>query len=147
MNNLKKSFLINFHRLFVFFRSDIKRFENKEIVGILLQCSNNDFGFGGLAKEFHIDFLLGSCEEDVEIHVPEPIKKMLLYTFEKLKNLFNNMEYEEAYDVVDAIHGLPEMFAYQQTQHLDDFWKTYIEPIRRKWRSDYYEEFKELFAT
>ena len=145
--NLKKSFLINLYKAFVFIRSDIQRFENKKIIGALINIFSNSTDYDVYIKALPIDFSIVSCEIDVEVYMPESFREIFLYTLKKLNNLLNNMLYEEAYDLVDAVHGLPELIALQRTQNLEDFWDIYIEPIQCKWNIEYLQEFKAVFVN
>ena len=137
---------MNLYRSFVFIRNDIKRYRNKELVSFLLDSLKGDFDIE-VANSLDIDFLLDDHENSNIIYVPEYLKKALLYALTKLTHLLSDMAYDEAYDLVDAIHVLPELIIHGKLQNLDDFWNTFIKPMRNKWNSIYFQEFEGFFIS
>jgi len=140
---LKKDFLVNLFRICIFIRSDIKRFKNEEILEIVLKSWNDKIILSEIVNELP----LVNTQKDFDIYVDYVLEKFLLHAFERLKTLLKNKLYEEAYDLVDAIHGLPELLLRQEIKHMRDFWNVYIEPMRRKWGDCYFQEFKGFFLN
>ena len=111
----------------------------------MLQSLSDQNSINELASKFHIDFLLDDCYVDADIFVQEQLISVLKHTLEKLIFLLDKSEYEEAYDLTDAIHMLPEIVALQKIQYLHDYWNTHVEPLRLKWGIDYFQEYRAFF--
>ena len=160
---MEKPFLLNLHRLFVYIRSDIERVENKAIletaITTLENDSNNDFLVDSFKKLHLYESNINHTVEDIAIcdiiqtnnidngivYSKEKLKEMLLYAMEKLLYLLHKKAYEEAYDLTDAIHVLPELIAQEICENNDSFWEVYIEPIRHKWNIDYFDDYRDYF--
>ena len=52
---------------------------------------------------------------------------------EELIVLFNSNAFERFYDLIDAVHCLPEIIADNKFSVPDDYWDNYIVPYRNKW--------------
>ncbi|MDR1203326.1 MAG: hypothetical protein LBL58_17085 [Tannerellaceae bacterium] len=92
------------------------------------------------------DFFIGNLDYDVEVEKSDEIEIILEYSLRRLKTLICNENYNEAYDLTDAIHALPEIYAEGRTDNLSNYWKIFIEPIREKWGYDYFNECEKLFV-
>ncbi|MBP2000776.1 hypothetical protein J2Z69_001807 [Paenibacillus shirakamiensis] len=53
---------------------------------------------------------------------------------EEIKDLILLNKYQQAYDLIDAIHCLPEIIVLQNWNERD-YWKNFIYPYREKWDS------------
>lgn len=57
----------------------------------------------------------------------------------ELELLLGDGEYERAYDLVDAIHMMPEIIADYGTLN-DSFWQVHIAPYRNRWNRNFLVE-------
>lgn len=70
-------------------------------------------------------------------------KAIFMYCFDSLKLSIETQQYEYIFDFADAVHNLPEIFLHEY--NLKQYWKTYIEPLRRKHSKQLFIQFKEIF--
>lgn len=61
---------------------------------------------------------------------------------EKIRELVGSDRFEEAYDLADAVHALPEI-ASTPDRDMMAYWNDFIVPYREKWHSDFFEAFRE----
>jgi len=56
-----------------------------------------------------------------------------MYILDRLVSLLDQREFEQAFDIVDAFHWLPESIAYEREIHYVNFYDTYVIPLGRRW--------------
>ena len=61
------------------------------------------------------------------------IYDLLIFLCCSLKELIQNNNYEQAYDLVDCIHALPEILANNNIKIPSSYWKTYVKTYQKKW--------------
>lgn len=61
------------------------------------------------------------------------VYQLLIKACETFKQLLDEEKYEEAYDLADSIHCLPDIIAENHFSVTNSFWKTHIEVYRKKW--------------
>ncbi|MCL2421503.1 MAG: hypothetical protein FWD03_06560 [Defluviitaleaceae bacterium] len=153
---MDKNILLNYHRIFVFMRHDIKQEVNRKIVDLLLDSlhkhvKNNDFVVEirkmmmSMPNTENFNLLERDTDDKAVVDGEAEIRSILLYAVAEIKQLLKNKAYDEAYDIVDAIHALPEIFANDRANHLSEYWKIYIEPVRLKWGQKYFTEVSKYF--
>lgn len=67
---------------------------------------------------------------------------VILSALEKVRELIGFDQFEEAYDLTDAVHVLPEI-AFAPNRDMAAYWNDFIVPYREKWDSDFFEAFRE----
>ena len=156
---MDKNVLINMHRILVYIRSDIKYVFNESILDLLIAAVKMDepniefvrninklVAEKSKIKSFFTKKNIVKFSELVDGNSTEnrlnsSINEILVYAFNKAKELLANKQYEIAYDLVDAIHVLPETYSESKVEQLDNYWKVYIAPFRDKWGDDFFSSF------
>ena len=142
---ITKNDLYDISFVFISIRIDIKNKYNSEVLSkIISVLKENNFvfdnqirkaisGINGLNMEqwspmFHENiyvnhqFLKNTC-----------IYNLLTSLCVEIKYLLEHSDFERAYDLIDAIHCLPNIIADNHFHIPKPFWKTYIKPYRKKW--------------
>ena len=70
-------------------------------------------------------------------------KNIFTYCFNNLIKWIERNDYEIVGDFADAVHNLPEIFYLKYD--LREYWKTYIEPVRKKYGNQLFMDFKDEF--
>ena len=161
---MDKNTLINYHRILVFIRYDIKRRVNEKIVDLLLSSLHEHINNSDFVVEMHkmmmtkgiryifmtndesFNLLISDTDDNAVVEREDAIRNILLYSMTKIKMLLKIKAYDEAYDIIDAIHALPEIFANGRVTNLFDYWKIYIEPVRLTWGREYFTEVSRYFV-
>lgn len=159
-------FLVSLQRILVFIRSQIKISFNEHLITIInnyLLELNNDYEINFLIFKGRIlnlvekendfrDFFHGALElersnfdtdnmDEINRYLPV-IRDAVL----ELERCLKKSNYDRAYDLVDAIHGLPEAILNKKKWKARKYWKIYIKPYREKWDNDFLKgREKELF--
>lgn len=63
----------------------------------------------------------------------------------ELLNLLEKKEYNRIRDLADSVHNFPEMLIKSDEWKASDFWSVFIEPYRKSWDKNFFEEWKERF--
>lgn len=61
------------------------------------------------------------------------VYQLLIKACETFKQLLDDEKYEEAYDLVESIHCLPDIIAENNFLITKSYWQTNIEDYRKKW--------------
>lgn len=61
----------------------------------------------------------------------------------ELITLLEQQEFQRLYDLADAAHNFPE-FLITSTWNIDEFWKRYIVPYKKRWDKDFLEQWESL---
>lgn len=155
--------LTNIQRVIVLIRFDIKDSENIKLINILIKSLKNNNTNTQMIKEFEslntsskmqkkFDLwrLKQSKELSRELTQEEKniIDTILIYSLSEVEELIKKALYEKANDIIDAIHGIPEVFIEdKRIRDLKKYWKIYIKPFQKKWKSAYFNEIKILFKV
>lgn len=152
---MTKCYLNNLTKLFVYIRYDIQYKNNLHLTDCICKSLSGDIDNHKLIMEvnkiqkndlgFQSHWSLTENIDSYSIPNSDTIKKILLYALEHINSFFVDESYEKAYDFIDAIHCLPEIFASGNISHLKSYWKTYISPLRKKWGMSYFYEVKDMF--
>lgn len=59
----------------------------------------------------------------------------------RVRELIISDEFEQAYDLVDVIHALPEI-SITQNRDMAAYWRDFVVPYHTKWSSDFFETFR-----
>ena len=156
---MDKNLLINIQRIAVLLRYDIKCVDNKELLDIMIYTLNKMNSniqmvervrsvehFRIYIKEFGKDILIDE-KSDVELSEDEEkiFRSVMSYSLLEMKRLLAQEFYDEAYDLIDAIHAFPELFTNRSKKNLKKYWKIYIRPFQKKWRNTCFDQVKYLF--
>lgn len=68
------------------------------------------------------------------------VQKEVLKNLTDLKLLLQSEKFEQAYDLVDALHDLPTMIADNKGVIPKNYWKLYIQPYCKKWKKIKYHQ-------
>ena len=122
---------------------------------ILLHVVKNNFKNGGqnalLLKEIResesigtSDWLSDAFSDDI---VDDNFEKIFSHALDKTIILFHEKKFDQAYDMIDAFHWLPETIAYNWKVNYLLFFSTRIIPLSKKWRAFSAEEFLDLLSV
>ena len=84
---------------------------------------------------FHLEFLKN-----------ELIYAILFEACKKLKEALDEKNFDKAYDLVDAIHCLPDIIAEQHMSITDSYWKSHINFYRDKWDKRFLVSQQQLYV-
>ena len=146
---MNKSILINFHRIMVFLRSDIKNKRNNDILYILIQT------FDGLINNKEMcDAIVKIMpdwktqlirEESENIFIQEKVIEFVKKAMEIARDNLSTNEFDIAYDIADILHVLPDIVIQNEKKGLKKYWTVYIERFNKKWQCDVLARFKGYF--
>ncbi len=60
---------------------------------------------------------------------------------DEARALFRAQRFEQAYDLIDAIHCLPEV-AFDENRNMGRFWRTHIAGYQEKYSSGFFDPYK-----
>lgn len=143
--------------LLLLIRYDIKNKNNVNIIDVIIeQLENNESYQIFKDKLRQIEYINNSTyifndttKSDDSIFLSatkERRFKLILKTI--LLNLQSTLRagfYEYSYDLVDAVHGLPQIYINSTQKDLKRYWKLYIVPFQKKWKTNALENIKPLF--
>lgn len=144
MNEKIASFMLSFHRIFVFIRYQIKNEYNYNIMKVVykysLDVNRNIFEFENFKTEIleivksdkdAKDFLNNALNIDFKDYTTNNLTEIYKYLpvlsdamLEICTQLKDNC-YDQAYDLVDSIHYLPEALLDKKKWDAKAFWRTY----------------------
>lgn len=153
---MKKDFFDITYRILVLIRADIENESNVEILRIVIdsilkknttnelicrirQISPSYSDMLGLSSSGKENRALTLKEEEV-------FSVVMKYAMNRIKDLITGNQFEYAYDIVDCIHAFPTVFLEADNHTLKEYWKTYIEPVRKKWDRHLFEEVRRYFG-
>lgn len=70
----------------------------------------------------------------------------LFFSMKKIESMVASNEYEQAYDLVDCIHVVPDMILDNQN-HWDEYWHIYVEVYINKWNCLSFMQFKDIILS
>ena len=138
----------NLQRIFVFIRFDVKDNNNSYIIDTIIRAVNNNIGNDEMCKMiFYLmpDWkgqLMDEEDEWQELALDMQLKEFIIRALELVKKYMLIQEYEIAYDIVDMLHGLPEIIIADNEKGLKQYWKNYVRPFQRKWKCKEFNERK-----
>ena len=118
---MRKNYFVNLHRLLVCIRDDIRRPENIRIVEAAIKSFIDKYNNNTLIETMSIYpfvYSLLTNEVETDVDVAETLAAALLFSLKRISGLLLEGAFDEAYDLVDAIHFLPELIVEQKTQTL-----------------------------
>ena len=86
--------------------------------------------------------LMDEEDEWQELALDMQLKEFIIRALELVKKYMLIQEYEIAYDIVDMLHGLPEIIIADNEKGLKQYWKNYVRPFQRKWKCKEFNEWK-----
>ena len=149
--------MLGFQRIFIFIRSQIRSSYNVSLLEkintySLLLIGKSEIRFDMFKIETISivngdteieDFFNKALNVDCSNYSINNLKEIMRYLYvlsdtalEICKQLKEG-QFERAYDLVDAIHCLPEAILTKKNWNSKVFWNTYIRPYREKWDSDF----------
>ena len=146
---MDKSFLINVSRVFVAVRFDIKFPANNELVSIVkYHWDNGGFNKSFMEEVFSSNVIMNSEWEalslsdatSTRVWVDQNYMRIISRALSDVIRLLYKSSYQQAYDIVDAFHWLPELIALGDKIDIVRFFSSYIMPLDRKWGTSFTEE-------
>lgn len=135
---MNENMLINFQRIMVFLRSDIKNKRGKDILCILIRA------FDGLINNKEM------CDEIVKImpdwkaqliyrgyeyhFIQEGIIDFVRIAIQIMGDSLSLNKFDMAYDIADMLHVLPDVVIQKGKKGLKKYWKVYVERFNNKWK-------------
>lgn len=152
---MNESMLINFYRIMIKLRFDIKRKENKDILCILIGA------FEGLMNNKEMCNAIVKIVPDWEAQLKYEEAEYYLIQKERIEFIkaaihimrdnLNTNKFDIAYDIADMIHVFPDIVVQQKKKHWRrcwrKYWKVYVEPFHKKWNCDTFVEYKKFFVS
>lgn len=152
---MQKDFLDITYRILVMIRADTKNESNIEVLKIAIdsmqkkntrdelvcrigQISPSYSDMLGLSSFVKENRTLTLKEEDVFVAV-------MIYAMNLIKDLISRNRHKYAYDITDCIHAFPTVFLEEYNYSLKEYWKIYIEPVRKKWNRHLFAEVRQYF--
>ena len=150
-------FMLGFQRIFIIIRSQIRSHYNisllEQVSKYCLKLKDEE------AIEFEIfrneifrilndnletnEFLENALKIDCISYVTDNLGEINRYlsvlndTALEICTLLRHENFDRAYDLVDAIHCLPEAIMSKKQWNSKAFWKIYIRPYRKKWDNSF----------
>lgn len=141
--------LINFQRIMVFLRCDIKDRRSIDILCILMKA------FDGLINNEEM------CDEIVKImpdwkaqliyaryeycFIQQEIIEFMKIAVQIMVDSLSSKELDIAYDIADILHVLPDVIIQKDKKGLKKYWETYVERFNDKWKCGDLAKFKRYF--
>ena len=72
----------------------------------------------------------------------DSIYELLIASFQHLANMLTHNQFEQAYDLIDCIHCLPEIIADNHFTIPRAFWKHYVTHYRKKWDKSFLKKYQ-----
>ena len=159
---MDRNLLVNYERVFVLIRSNIKNKYNSILLNCIKFSLINDF-----SNEEFIDLLKAKSKTKHKLFVKRnditsslilinsnenicnynELKDLLIYAADKIIDLLDLNKYDEAYDLVDFIHAIPSIFYLDNTCGLNNYWNVNAVKLQQKWGKPYFQEFKDFFTS
>ena len=73
------------------------------------------------------------CESNVVISVDCKARQLIIFVMSKLINMLHENNFEQAFDLIDAFHVLPELIAREISINYNEYYDIYIKPLGIKW--------------
>ena len=141
---MNESMLINFYRIMIKLRFDIKRKENKDILCILIRA------FEGLMNNKEMCNAIVKIVPDWEAQLKYEEAEYYLIQKERIEFIktaihvmidnLNTNKFDIVYDIADMLHVFPDIVIQQKKKHRRrcwrKYWKVYVEPFHKKWNCD-----------
>lgn len=135
----------------ILMRNDIRNNNNKLICELLLHIFNfkekNEVMLCKLNKIINLNnylsfFAFGSSEC---IPVKKNIIKILIVGISKVIDCLHMQKYDCAYDMIDALHILPEILADNKKVNLRNYWNVYFSKLSKKYGKKELRSIKKCF--
>ncbi|MHB8064409.1 MAG: hypothetical protein ACYDG2_17555 [Ruminiclostridium sp.] len=150
-------FLLGFQRIFILIRSQIRSPYNIRLLGkiseyaLMLKDRNNieydmfkieilEMVEGDIEIEEFLNNALNNINSNFETNNLMEIKSYLYVLSDTAIEICKQLKdgcLDRAYDLVDAIHCLPEAIISKKNWNSKAFWNNYIKPYREKWDSNF----------
>ena len=164
MNEKSKNstcFMLGFQRIFVIIRSDIKNPHNINLLELiskycLLLKEDKSTKFDIFKSEIYNiinkhDEINELIENALKIYEVTPITdnlneiyrylSVISYTALEICMQLRQKKFDKAYDLVDAIHCLPEALISKKQWDPKLYWKMYIRPYKEKWDNQFLKNY------
>ena len=80
------------------------------------------------------------------INVEQNFMKMFSRALSEIIHLLQKKDFDQAYDIIDAFHWLPEDIAHGIRVNLVNFFITKVVPLSKKWGTSFVEELYDLLS-
>lgn len=116
--------------LSIFFAQSVWQWQYDDLLQVIKSVKSFD-NFG--------EFKVTNAFLTKEITPTDNIKQIVNYSILMSKicehgcKLYDEMKYDQLFDLLDLVHGLPEALLYKRSWNSKSYWKTYFKPYRRKW--------------
>jgi len=141
------------HNIFIYIRNNI----SSEIIIILLKLilhkiqspyEESDYGQIILCKKVDVYDFIKEFLELNQFTCKEIILNYILgYALTRVIKLLEKSEYDEAYDLIDSVHILPEIIYNLSKRKLKDYWEDYIVVYHNKWNNKYFDDKKDIIFS
>lgn len=162
MNEKIACFMLGFHRIFVFIRSQIQSEYNENIMKVVSKYSLRlESGSVNEFEKFKTeilkivevdikakDFLFSALNIDYKNYTTDNITEIYRYlpvlsnVASEICRLLRDACYDQAYDLVDSIHYLPDAILDKRKWNAKAFWRTYDRRYKEKWKNNFLENSK-----
>lgn len=139
---MEKYLLINIYKLMILMRNDIYNKDNLPICELILNVlkikEGNESMLCNMNKIIDLTIYLNFFEfgNSNNVHVKERVINILILGIEKIFCNLQTKNYDFAYDMIDALHILPEMLSDGKKINLKHYWKTYFSKLSRKYEDE-----------
>jgi len=150
---MDKNFILNIYIIFITVRFKIDHPASRELIK-LLRCNLlregkndtfvNDILNSTILKENKDYDIHMSYEKSIAVNVEPYFTKLYMHILDRLVKLLDEHEFEQAFDIVDAFHWLPESIAYERKIYYVDFFSIYVVPLGKKWGDSLVNELSNL---
>ncbi len=143
---MENNLLIDLTALLVGLRADIRAANGAAMVQTALTALESNQTSAAFANALLINagVAMSSNRRGKPLPVKDidhpPLRQLLLRSFRQLSQLLTSRQYEQAYDLTDTIHFLPELFGREQLLHRNDYTTCFVKPYTAKWHDDLFDK-------
>ncbi len=144
--------------VFLRIRNDVRHEQNVVVLSLLIVTLESDTELythnkirKALASSGDLDKNIWEFiyHENIYVHYKitkdKNINKLLVCLCTQLQQLLIQKKYQQAYDLVDAVHCLPNIIVENEFQIPKSYWKIYVKPYRKKWDKTFLKSQEKVF--
>jgi len=87
-----------------------------------------------------------SYEKSVEMNIDSSLIDLYMYILDRLIELLDKFEFDQAFDIVDVFHWLPESIAFERKIDYVGFFEAKVMPLGKKWGDSLVNELHSLLS-
>lgn len=134
-------------RVFLLIRTDIRSQHNSDLLNVLLKSlqrllNGEDLETYDLIKDINqitnrirLDDIKGSNIDHLKLF-PPIYMSLLDNVLTEAIHVFEMRDYQRAYDLIDAVHFLPQLLITEDWER-GEYWESFIIPYRIDWNNDF----------